>query len=319
MGWFLTRSKTGMKKRKPRRRGGSARPRPWNPQRTLIALEIFGLLVLIAGLASAWQVGEKWLADYAEQRRPFDVWVDHVRLHDAPPWMTAPVRQQIAERVAGVIKPDAMQGESLEHAAAALAEDPWVANVKQIRRLGDGRIIIEADYREPVAVVETAIGYILVDIAGVRLPGVYLREQVGQLHLPMIAGVDAAPPDQPGRQWTGEDLRAALALVELLSAEPYADQVRTFDVRKTDLGMLRLAMLTDEGEVMWGYPPGHEQTIEPSWRVKVERLRRLYASYHTISAGRAVVEIYGAAVQAYGEASSAAQTPEVRADYTSLQ
>lgn len=325
MGWILTRKKSRQPKhprkghaRKSRRgvRGYAAHAGSWDPRRTLLVLELFGILAIALGLVVAWRVSEQSLVEYAEAHQPPDTATAHIVLYDAPPWMTDPVRRQLAERIAKVIQPDVFDGASLRRAAEALAQDPWVRRVRQVRRLVDGRVIVEAQYREPVAVVEAQPGYILIDVQGVRLPGMYERQHVGTLRLPMITGIASAPPSQPGQTWKGDDIHAALTLVELLAAEPYVNQVRAFDVRATDQGRLRLALVTDQGEVQWGYPPGSEETIEPSWRVKVERLRRLYADYNTISAGRQVVEIYGAAVQGWGESASA---EGVRADYTSIQ
>ena len=54
-------------------------------------------------------------------------------------------------------------------------------------------MLVFARYREPVALVQSRDGYRLVDIKGVRLPGLYLHHQIDQLEQPLLEGIHASP------------------------------------------------------------------------------------------------------------------------------
>jgi hypothetical protein len=154
-------------------------------------------------------------------------------------------------------------------------------------------VSVEADYREPIALVRCVGGYRLVDRQGVCLPGLYTSNQVRQIDLPWVTGVGAAAPEV-GAIWPGDDLAAGLSLVRRLAAEPYARQILRYDVSQRDeADRIRLTLHTAGGAVRWGLPPGQEQAIEEDAAVKVRRLRELVEAYGSINAGRQVVEIYG--------------------------
>ena len=307
MGWFLTRKKSRKSRGKTRTRASSASPRPWDPKRTVRALKIAGGLAVAGGLIAGWIPLERALEDYASRVKADPVLRDDVVLADAPAWMTQAVRLRVADTVAAQVSEDPLDGRTLRWAAAALEQVPWVAHVEQVRRTGDGTVEVRAAYRRPLAVVEARDGYHLVDAAGVRLPGLYFREQLSELPLPLIVGVTDAPPGRPGERWAGTDLQAGLDLVELLAGEPYFDQIRAFDVSRRDArGRLRLALRTESGLVRWGLPPGREQAIEPGPAEKMARLERIYHERGSIDAGGMVVEVFGPVVAAYRPAAASA-------------
>jgi len=169
-----------------------------------------------------------------------------------------------------------------------------------VQRLEGGRVKVIAAYREPLAVVESEQGYYIVDSQGVRLPGLYGREQVERMSLPRIVGVASDPPRRAGESWPAQDLQAGLSLVQLLAAEPYLYQIEAFDVSERDArGRIRLVLRTRQGAVIWGLPPGQEHAIEPSAPVKLDRLRLLVQKKGSIDAGGRVVEIYGPVIQTH--------------------
>jgi len=184
-------------------------------------------------------------------------------------------------------------------AALALAQDPWINRVRQVQRWADGRITVEADYRQPIALVATRDGYRLTDAIGVVLPGLYLEHQIDQLNLPVITGVLERTP-ATGQAWQSQDVAAGLSLVQTLADEPYADQIQRYDVSHRDArGRVRLVLHTATGMVRWGLPPGLEQSIEPTAQVKRSWLRHVAQTRGTIDAGGKVVDVYGARIAVY--------------------
>lgn len=296
MGWFLTRKKRKSRRKRPK--GGSARPRPWNPQRTLAGLKVLTALSVALALGFGWYYGEGALRMYAGLTQSDPVSIGDVELADAPPWMSTAVRQELAVLVASHVSNNPLDGSGLEAAANALRANPWVAHLEQVRRLARGRVQVRARYRRPFAIVQARDGYHLVDAHGIRLPGLYFRDQVDRLGLPLVTGIETAPPGRPGEPWRGDQLPAALSLIALLRDEPYADQIRAYDVSKRDArGRVRLALLTGRGMVRWGLAPGREHSVEPTATVKMRRLRELAASRGSIDAGGYIVDVYGPSIQ----------------------
>jgi hypothetical protein len=299
MGWFLTKKKGGKSRsaKSRGRAGSSASPKPWDPQRTLRGLKVLTGIALAAGAVVGWYYGEEALVDYAATMQADPVGLEDVVLVDAPAWMSPEVRNRVATVVAEQVSPDPLDGRSLRLAAEALAQEPWVARVEQVRRLAKGQVAVRAEYRQPVAIVEALDGYHLVDATGVQLPGLYYRDQVDRLGLPLLVNVAAAPPSRPGQQWAGEDLQAGLKLIQTLAGEPYFDQIEAFDVGQRDQrGRIRLALHTRDGMVLWGLPPGEEKTLEPAVATKLSWLRRLDRERGSIDAGGKIVHIYGASI-----------------------
>jgi hypothetical protein len=313
MGWFLTSSKPrgqrGGKARKSSR--NAATRKPWNPQRTLVGLQALALGLAVVGVATAWRYGEQALCHYVA--RQADAAARHraamgrveggpeaqavtVRLDDAPSWMSPRLRETLGELVRRVVDHDPMDQRCLATAVRVLNDNPWVLSVQRVERGPGGVVQVRATYREPLAVIEARDGYHLVDAAAVRLPDVYNREEVRSLGLPMVVGVESAPPSA-GRPWQGEQVEAALELARLLVNEPYVTQIRAIDAGQRDaLGRVRLALLTDRGMVRWGLPPGSERGIEPDAAVKKRWLDQVYNRYGSIDNGGNVVDIYRAAV-----------------------
>lgn len=300
MGWFLTTKKSSRASGgRKAARSSAASPKPWDPKRTLLGVKILLGVGASAGAVVGWVYGEAALKRYAIAMHGGDpVSVEDVVLADAPAWMSPEVRTRVATVVATQVDENPLDGRSLKAAARALGDEPWVAGVERVRRLSTGQIEVRADYRQPMAIVEGRDGYHLVDDMGVRLPGLYYRDQIDRLHLPLITGVAAAPPGKAGQKWPGDDLQAGLELVKLLAGEGYASQIKAYDVAERDhRGRIRLALQTERGLVRWGLPPGQEQTVEPPAATKMGWLRKVNQARGGIDAGGKIVDVYGASVQ----------------------
>ena len=175
--------------------------------------------------------------------------------------------------------------------ATRLSAVGWVARVNFVRRTADARFEVGADYRLPVAMVQQADEFLLVDGEGVRLPGTYLYNPAWKL----IQGVNRAAP-QAGAHWEGDDLDAALAIVAAVANEPYSDQITA--VLVDNLGGRRhrlrnhIELATDRagGRIRWGTAPGfelEENTVEQ----KLAILRENYRKTGRLDAHHPVIDI----------------------------
>ena len=296
MGLFL-RKKARKPKRARKARGSTASPRVWDGRRALFGLRVLLSVLTVVAAVFGWQWSERALADYVSTHRNATVTVESVTLASAPSWMSPMLHDELQSLVAKEVGDDPLSGFDLRRAGSALAADPWVARVGRIQRIPGGQLVVHADYRQPVALVQVGDGYHLVDSQGVRLPGLYLEHQLDRLNMPVLTGVDAAAP-AAGQEWRGADLHGGLALVRLLAPEPYMNQIRAIDLGQRDSrGRARLVLWTRSGGmVRWGLPPGREQSIEPDAATKKQRLAELYRRRRQIDAGGRAVDIFGASV-----------------------
>lgn len=309
MGWLLTPN-GGKKSKKTTKRSTSktkrgASPKPWDPHRTMLAVKVLGTFLVLVTVCIGWRFGERALMQYASTKHHVDLTPTHVVLENAPQWMAEPIKEELKTFIAQHVTGDPLDGQSLRNTLRLLETNTpdyeiciWVRDVQQIRRLASGKIIVGANYREPVAVVEARDGYHLTDAQGVHLPGLYFRHQIDKLGLPLIVGVASAPPTR-GETWPGLDVQAGLSLVQVISQQSFMHQVRAIDVSHRDnRGRMRLVLHTARGMIRWGLPPGDERTIEPDAQVKLDWLHRVaQANQGAIDAGGKIVDVYGATVQ----------------------
>jgi len=294
MGWFLV-SKRKKKKTKSARRNGGAKP--FDPHVMLWFIRCMTVLGAVGLTIASWQWAEHALTEYVGTHEAVAVTPHHVVLTSRPGWMSPMLTEELQQLVSNCITADPLRGQSLEQAASVLANSAWVAAVKRVRRETDGRIIVDAVYRAPTALIEWRDGYRLVDNFGIRLPGLYLDHQVDQLEMPIITGATSGP-SSPGNLWPGEDVQAGLKLVAMLKNERFASQIRAYDVSGRDeRNRMRLALQTfNGGLVRWGLPPGDEQSLEPDARIKLQWLAAIHRQRGQIDAGGKIVDLYGPAV-----------------------
>lgn len=290
MGWILRKSKA-----RPKRPGGSTNSQAWDMQRTLARLKLVGLVCLGIVLLVSWSWLERSLLRHVGTHRLQHITADRVVFESIPRWMSPIVQRELTQVVVDQLSKDPLDRGNLHKAMAALVANPWVETVHHVERSAE-RVSVVAEYREPIAVVAGRDGYHLADAGGVRLPGLYVRDQIPRLGLPLIVGVAAAPRES-GDVWPGEDLQAGLRLIRLLHGELYMHQIQEFDVSGRDsLGRIHLVLRTREGMVRWGLAPGREQGVEPDALTKKRWLGSVHRQRGTIDAGGKVVVLYGAAV-----------------------
>ncbi len=175
--------------------------------------------------------------------------------------------------------------------AEAIGDVGWIAKIDSVRRLPAGRFEIRATYRVPEALVQLEEYFLLVDRAGVRLPGRYSYDPTW----PIVQGVAASPPI-PGSSWSGDDLRAGLDVIHELSNESFAHQLTGVLVGnfggRGDPRASHIELATDRagGRIRWGSAPGFEQE-ENLVAHKLTILRNNFQRTGRLDGGYPVIDI----------------------------
>ena len=291
MGW-LGKTGKGRKKRPVRRFADYPLVVTLLKQRKHLAVAAMVLAALVG-----WRCAKIYLVDQAAVATTAPT-VQQVNLVDAPPWLDKLVRQRLCQQVSASLQHDSSAGVSLVRSVRALEQNPWVRKVHRLRQERNGTVTVLADYRQPAAVVDGRHGYHRVDAHGVQLPGLFVRNKLESLGMLLIVGVEASPPGE-GLHWPGDDLSAALALVQVMEGQPYRKQIKYIDTSLRDhRERVRLAIVTTtkNGCVRWGLAPGINDPVEQDTSTKLRRVATVYRKYGDIGADGRIVDIYGPAI-----------------------
>ena len=197
---------------------------------------------------------------------------------DLPAELVDLAEGDLRESVADLLQRDWTDDQLCRDMAARFATVGWVQQVHYVRRTSEGCFEVSCRYRSPFAMVQQGNEFLLVDAAGVRLPGTYRYDSAWQF----IQGV-ARPAPSSGSRWEGQDLQAGLAVIATLALEPFADQITAVLVDNHDgrsdpkAGHLELATDRAGGRIRWGSAPGEEleeNGVERKLAILRENFRR---------------------------------------------
>lgn len=282
--------------RKPktkRRRRKTSQPSWWRrldyeKRRRLILGGMVPLLLLAGVFATTAAVGRMQL--HVEQML-VERFTPTLSLIDLPPDLADLAEQDLRDGVADLLEGDWTDDQLCREMAANLARVGWVRKVHFVRRSAEGCFEASCRYRRPYAMVQQESEFLLVDRAGVRLPGVYRYDPGWQL----VQGVAKSAPS-PGMKWAGDDLQAGLAVIEAVEPEPFADQITAVLVGnyagRADPRRGHLELATDRagGRIRWGSAPGDELE-ENVVGQKLAILRENHRRTGRVDAGHPVIDV----------------------------
>ena len=206
-------------------------------------------------------------------------------------WLPIAERDRLTESVRRAVSGGhALSGQPLREAALALAGSGWVVGTPRASWTGDGRIVLDAQWRVPAAAVRVGKREIIIDWDRTVLPVDYALGQSNQYY---FTNTDAPLPDI-GQPWPGTDLEDGLRLLQLLQHEGLLEQIAGFDLGNgPESGTIRIITKRDT-TIIWGAGPGRERPGEQPSSVKVERLKALYNRAGLIDGGVPLIDIRGA-------------------------
>jgi hypothetical protein len=224
-----------------------------------------------------------------------------VVLANRPVWMG----DFLADQLCGLARPpggySALNSQVLKTVKARLEGNVRAnAYIKQIRELklvygnrpGD-TLILDCEFRAPVALLHYQDRYYMVDGDGFYLPENYSADQVskvvfgtdGRLNMRIVEGIKSGPP-MPGAKWDGEDVVAAIDMVKVLGDarnRGYTEEIIKVDVsnfaKRQDEREAQIVLFTKQNtQIRWGMPVTSTDFLAevPSGQ-KLERIKQLHS------------------------------------------
>lgn len=211
-------------------------------------------------------------------------------------WVPGPVRDELIARAASELerKSHPYSSDGLKAVSDSLARTGWFDAPPIVTRRGDA-CEIRAHWRTPAAVVRRDGVDYLISHAGHLLPVAYQR---GQAPVIAITGAAHEPPREagqvvPGAVWPGEDIRAALETIAVVSSRAWRDQVEAIDVSEYP-GARRIGLVSKwGGKAVIGGAPRDSIPGEVAFDMKLRRLDELYRQFGQIDAKHRLVEVAG--------------------------
>ncbi len=227
---------------------------------------------------------------------------------ERPAWMSDGLLHDLTESVQPDVAKSPFDRDVLARVSEALSQSPWIKSVKQVRRVygeapGD-TILVDAEFRAPVALVHSQDYFWLVDGEGVKLPQQFSLPQLPRImrgmdrmmNLRIIEGV-RAPVVNAGKKWPGEDLQAGLELARALYGQGFADDIEQIDVAnfngRRNAKEPHIILKTRFGtEVRWGRPiTSKDFFVEVPASRKIAVLTEIHQKYGRIDANRPWIDI----------------------------
>lgn len=317
-----TRPKAPAPRKKP---AAKAKAEPKLPQGATRKLVLAGAGVLLAaGVVIGAGVGIPALGRNAAARistenRTVQIWLTR------PEWMPQQAFDAVMDKAVFAYEQtsrelgptEAISAEPLRAVQQAMATTGWAADTPRVVRKQPTRepeahqdtrrndVHIQMAWRRPVAAVRSSAFQ-----AGAR-PG--LRDTAIDANadvLPMSGPPESFPglrvilnPSRMPTQrdaadtnpsWPGQDVRDAIALFNLLQAEPFNNQIVGVDLAEHADGRRLLIVTTTGGRIVWGMPPGAPgfERGEVGDQNKLANLRSLVQATGYLDGGQERVEIH---------------------------
>lgn len=242
-----------------------------------------------------------------------------------PAWMPAATFDELMDRAVAAYAEsrrqigaaEALSAEPLRAVQEAMATSGWAASTPRVTRrrpttqAGDDApprradVVIEMAWRRPVAVVRSGAFHpgarqglrdTALDANAAVLPMSGPPETFPDLRVVLNPSRTPQPtgPTDTNPIWPGQDVRDALALLALLGAQPYANQVAGIDLAEHTDGRRLLIVTTTGGRVVWGMPPGAPgfERGEVSDDKKLANLQSLITATGHLDGGQSRVEVH---------------------------
>lgn len=178
----------------------------------------------------------------------------------------------------------------------AFRRHPWISNVVRVQKSFPASVVVQVQYRRPVAMVEIAAGRVPIDVHAVVLPSAdFSASEASQF--PLIRNVASVSPAQPGMTWNNPGLIAAARMAALLEDRWKALRLEAIVIPRnvtsaTDPTDIPLELVALGGsKILWGRAPGNDHPGELDATQKIRRLEKYLADFGDYSKPNGPYEI----------------------------
>lgn len=255
----------------------------------LVSLSILGML-----FSAAWR---HW-GPTILQSPQYVLAADQIDVTPQPAWIHANVKADAvrAGQLAGLSILDPKLTEKVQN---AFAVQTWVARVKRVMKQHPARVIVELEYRRPIAMVQVSDGdmrgLLPIDVYSVLLP----PEDFSQSQVPKYLRIVVGPtqPEGPvGTPWGNDRVASAAVIAAALDEHWQRLELYSIVLALPPQGELpgtpTFDLLTRDGaRVIWGHAPGQEQSGEATTKEKLAALEKYYTEHGPLTGEQRVLNV----------------------------
>lgn len=263
---------------------------PWKSSFRQIAL--VAAFFLIAGLLAIYMWGR--FSTRILAGKDYIVTAENIHIPQPPPWIRTDLKSEAI--VSGSLEQLNVQQEDLSpRVAAAFKMHPWVSEVRRVTKRYPAQVIVDLNYRRPIAMVEVDNmfdidkGLYPVDPHGTLLPTAgFTFAEADQF--PRIIADEATPNGAPGTAWGDPRVHGGAKIAQLLEKSWKRLQLVSITAHRDHHSSLSTPAVTFElatvqqTTILWGHAPGEEERGEPRGERKVQRLLGFVGKHGSLDA-----------------------------------
>lgn len=241
--------------------------------------------MIVAGVVYGWQ---RW-GQTVVARPIYRVKTESIHVTSPPPWIRTDVRAEIV-RDGALDDLTIFDKDATIRVFQAFELHPWVAKVLRVSKHPPAQLIVDLEYRQPVAWVEVPGakpgddgGVIPIDAMAYVLPSRDFTKENLQDYL-RISIPDVRPYGLAGTAWSDSRVVGAAKIASLLqqtwrSMNLYRIQLADESIQGSSPARPVFEIETaSKRRIVWGSGPGTESADEPPASVKLSRLQQLAES-----------------------------------------
>ncbi len=260
----------------------------WDGNPSLVLVGVVLMFVMVASLVLWSRFGPHIMASggYQLNEQSFEV-------TSQPPWIVASDVKGESIVTGSLAQLNLRQKDVTVRVGQAFSMHPWVKKVNHVTKRYPSRILVDLEYRQPVAMVEVSMvhngqkqpGRLPIDGEGVLLPTVDFTAATADQYLRISAGETTPVSTMSGTAWGDDRVHEAARVAGFLL--PYQQQLGIFKIiayrGPTDgtgaVSNYFVLRARQGASVIWGRAPGLERSGEPQAEQKMARLCE-YAGQH---------------------------------------
>ena len=235
--------------------------------------------------------GIRRMAPRLKHRREYVVKMDDIRITQPPAHVPADFVSRVFFRAQLPGELSLLDDATLLKVADAFIADPWVSDIRRVKKDYPSFIQLDIVYRQPAAMVRIGDGLYPIDEEGVLLPSRdFTRDEA--LQFPIISNVRSVPSGTDGMPWGDPGVVGAARLARAFNNtdQPGEPTWSRFDLAEIRVPRRQAAdesmddmvfeLVTHGGSrIVWGRAPGIAHPAELTVEQKIARLDSYIASY----------------------------------------